>query len=123
MKYLTDYFSSWVTGCKKEGFESPGGDILFHFNVREPRYILINIVLWADSEQHVLEIVESALKHVENCEKRFQKNTNSSSAIGNQKLEKCSKIREHISNDNYLIQEVPKNRVLNVSWAGNDTFR
>jgi len=124
--------SVFVTGSDIEYFEYEGGSTLYHFspyNNGLSKYMSMNIVFFADNEEHGLSVLRRMLVfHVDCAEKyhAYQKK------IGEtrhgkwywQKKEGMIKTASEyifaIDNNNVLLTLAPTNQVYKVGWASND---
>ena len=101
-------------------FTHEGGSNLYHFcanecGLTEKHYNPTNVVFFANSEEHALEILKrfftEYLKYYE--ENTYSLYTDHIRALIQHYLENFDKVRVTLA---------PKNGFMNVAWAGNDYF-
>ena len=126
--------SRFVTGNTQESFEYEGGSTLYHFSPRNndlSKYMDMNIVFFANSEEHGLNILRRMLIfHILCVEKysshlgkigrttRFESFQKERKAV----IDTASEYIFAIDNGNVLLTIAPTNQVYKVGWADNDTL-
>lgn len=127
--------SVFVTGSDRENFEYEGGSTLYHFSPRDnelSKYLDMNIVFFADSEEHGLNVlrrmlvfhIDCAQKYHEHEEKRRQKYGGRAhdNYFYAQMIDTATEYIFAIDNGNVSLELAPTNQVYKVGWASNDTL-
>lgn len=113
----------WVTGSLSVDFTFDPGENpkLFNISITRNGEVLANLLLHAQSEEHVREIFNNALRFYDHAKIAYESNTGR--LYGNTR--KLEPMREAMGgSDVYtvMISEAPKDQFYKVSWAHNDTL-
>ncbi len=126
--------SVFVTGSDRENFEYEGGSTLYHFSPRDnelSKYMGMNIVFFADSEEHGLNVLRRMLVFYFYCAGKYHAYQEKAGRqphgewFRKQNQEMIDTATEYIfaiDNGNVKLSLAPTNQVYKVGWASNDTL-
>lgn len=120
------WFANGGSFSNQRSFEYEGGNILYHFSPdREldkvfDHWIPINLIFFANSKEHAIEVIERMLNFRIECNTQYQKLYGRDYIRGELTLSLPSLLLS--KKDKWVITEAPTNQFYNVSWADNDTI-
>jgi len=90
-------------------------------------YVLANVVLFAQDEDHVHRIMLAACDFKEDTERRYAESisgrpSSASEYLLDARKAKTAKLRELIEARAYTVEPAPTNQLMKVGWASNDTI-
>ena len=117
-------FSFWVNGNETKEFIYEAGSIPYYVWLKQRSTIYFSVVIFADSVEHVKDILTKAIHFQFECAGIYSKNTNTVRRLsGNWDTLGKALSESYEEADNLHIQEVNKSQALKVSWACNDTIQ
>jgi hypothetical protein len=129
--------TAFVTSSSEESFEYEGGSTLYHFSPKDNEmstYRNMNIIFFADNEEHGLNVLRRMLEFHIVCARRY---IDHKKGLGNRYkgqhdeyfserkqriIEMAQEYIFQIDNGNVSLELAPTNQMYKVGWASNDTL-
>jgi hypothetical protein len=123
----------YISDGKEKSFTHEGGKHLFHFSPYDNKLSIsmeMNIVFFANSEEHGLDILKRMFEFMIDCKIEYLKNENESKSVHASEFERRAKndcnraveIIKAIDSGMVRLEKVPMNQFFKVGWALNDTL-
>ena len=113
--------SFFISGSESKEFTYKPGNKLFYVTFTKSNYMAMTFLVHANSFKHVKTILKELVKFESECHKEY-----SCGCRGRNKfIALATYVDEHTTNDpewKLTIDIIDKDKLLNTSWASNDTF-
>jgi hypothetical protein len=93
---------------------------LFHVRLPEKGVVMFNVLMWANDEDHVYQIIKDAAKFARMCHMIYQENVGQEWHLN--RAENWELFWEKANTRDFEVKKAPKMRAFKVAWASNDTI-
>ena len=117
-------FSFWINENETKDFTFESGNTPYYVFLKQRSGITFSVIIFADSVEHVKEILRAAILFQFECANIYSKSTDTPICIsGNWDSLGKALSDSYEEADDLSIEKVDITKSMKVSWASNDTIR
>lgn len=116
LPYLANPATFLTSSSQRRRYIVDGGNTLYHVHFKDGSYIVVNVLVFADTPAKAVASVVGAMRFGTMCHNEYKENEGHPWHFA----DKSAKVLELYERGEYLVQEAPRNQLFKVAWAGND---
>lgn len=110
----------FVSGNDTEEFRFEPGSRQYYLSLLQDGAVQFSMLLWADSPEHVREIVRQARDFTAGCLEKYRSQHPEVHARQEHSLAKWDRLVRALELGHAVVAECPRNQFFKVGWAHND---